>query len=226
MSKPLKNKRHAANGVWVWLCVGLCAPAHGSTVGKVIARLKQQKEQENQGSPQSPPSPPAQNFSPAMAAPPKAEGMPKLPTTPLLWSIIGIDADLQAVLVYQGKAYVAQAHAPRSRMGPWWIESVGPQGVVLVLHDNPKAAPQVLQAPERGAAIEPYALSLGVYRASAVVATAAPAQTLRLNTSPSAFSALWTAKEGDPLWLGTVPSDPKSGPLPPNLNPGPAPKQP
>jgi hypothetical protein len=224
MSKLAKNKLSAPNGVWVWLCVGLCAPVHGSTVGKMIARLKQQKELENSGSHQSAAN--AQNISPAGAAPDKPLGMPKLPIAPLLWSLIGLDEDLQAVLVYQGKAYVAQANMPRSRMGPWWIESVTQQGVLLVLHDNPKAAPLMLHAPERGASIEPYALSLGVYRTTAVAAAAGPQQALRLNSGPSAISALWTAKEGDPLWLGTVPSDPKSGPLPDNFNPGPAPKQP
>jgi hypothetical protein len=227
MSKPSKNKRAWSGGAWLWVCASLFAPAQGATVAEIIARMKQQKEQDSLGR--------GPNTGPE--TPLKEQGMPKLPTTPLLWSLIGVDDDLQAVLVYQGRAYVAQANMPRSRMGPWWIESVSAQGVVLQLHAKPKAAPLVLAAPERGAAIEPYAQSLGVYRAPAVMAMGASAlsQSVRMNSASSAFSALWTSKETEPLLLGTLPSDPQSGPLPDgaarpklpaDLNPGLVPKRP
>jgi hypothetical protein len=143
-------------------------------------------------------------------------GMTKLPATPLLWSIIGANDDLQAVLVYQGKAYVALAQMPRTQMGPWWIESITPNGVALSMQANPKAPALVLPAPERGAAIEPYALSLGVYRTlgSTAVTGTSLSQSVRVNSASSAYSALWTAADTEPLMLGTTPSDPQSGPLP------------
>ena len=109
MCKPSNSK---ALGLGLaWACISLCAPVQGATVAEVIARMKQQREQESLGA------------SPSGAVPKasKKVGMGKLPTAPLLWSIIGANDDMQAVLVYQGKAYVAQAHMPRTQMGPWWI---------------------------------------------------------------------------------------------------------
>lgn len=223
MSKPSKNERVWPGSAWLCVCVSLCASAQAATVAETIARMKQQKEQDLMG--RSPNAGPAANSK---------GGMPKLPTKPLLWSLIGMDEDLQAVLVYQGKAYLAKAKMPRTRMGPWWIESVSAQGVELTLHANPKAGSQLLAAPERGAAIEPYALRLGVYRTPTVMALGASAQSqsVRMN---SAFSALWTAKESEPLLLGIPPSDPMSGPLPQGaaradlpvqLNPGLEPNRP
>ena len=204
MFKPSKNKL-----LWHGLacaCISLCAPVQGATVAEVIARMKQQREHESMG-------------GRPVGSEPKATkkmGMTKLPTAPLLWSIIGANDDLQAVLVYQGKAYVAQANMLRTQMGPWWIESITPNGVALSLQAQPKAPALVLPAPERGAAIEPYALSLGVYRTlgSTAVAGAALAQSVRVNSASSAYSALWTAADTEPLMLGTTPSDPQSGPLP------------
>ena len=206
MSKPSKNKNAWLGVAGVCVSASLCAPVQGATVAEVIARMKQQKEQESMG-------------GRPVGSEPKATkkmGMTKLPAVPLLWSIIGANDDLQAVLVYQGKAYVAQAHMPRTQMGPWWIESITPNGVALSLQAQPKAPALVLPAPERGAAIEPYALSLGVYRTlgSTAVAGSSLSQSVRVNSASSAYSALWTAADTEPLMLGTTPSDPQSGPLP------------
>jgi hypothetical protein len=201
MCKPSNSK---ALGLGLaWACISLCATAQGATVAEVIARMKQQREQESLGA------------SPSGAVPKasKKVGIGKLPTAPLLWSIIGANDDIQAVLVYQGKAYVAQAHMPRTQMGPWWIESISANGVVLSLQTHPKATPLVLPAPERGAAIEPYALGLGVYRSQASTAVTGSAQ-LPAARASSAQSALWTATDTEPLVLGTTPSDPQGGPLP------------
>lgn len=233
MPKRLKNNWRAPSVMWVGLCLALSAPVHGSTVGKMIAHMKQQKEfgnwgqGQNQNQSQNPNSAPAQRSSPTGAAG-KPVDMPKLPTTPMLWSLMGMGEELQAVLVYQGKAYVAKANMPRSRMGPWWIQAVSAQGVELVLHDKPKAEPLVLLSPERGGSIETYAMDIGVYHARAALAGAATAQTTtpRMNTASNGFTALWGAKEGDPLWMGNGPADPQTGPLPDNLNPGPVPKKP
>lgn len=219
MPKPSKNKGAWPGGWWVCIGMCLCAPAQGVTVAEIIAHMKQQKQQESMGRPP--------NAVPAAPSKSVVE-MPKLPTAPLLWSIIGIGEDLQAVLVYEGKAYVAQSTSPRSRMGPWWIESVSAQGVVLRLQANPKAAALVLNAPVRGMSIEPYALRLGVYPTTPVLPVGAPAQSpaARMSSPTNPLSALWFSKDSDPLLLGTLPSDPQSGPLPANLNPGLAPKSP
>ena len=219
MPKRSKNKGAGPSG---WgLCIGvcLCAPAQGVTVAEMIAHMKQQKQLESMG--RSP------NAAPAALSKSEVE-MPKLPTAPLLWSISGMGEDLQAVLVYQGRAYMAQSRSPRSRMGPWWIESVSAQGVVLKLHANPKAAALVLNAPERGMPIEPIALRLGVYPTTPVLPVGALAQSpaARVSSPTNPLSALWFSKDSDPLLLGALPSDPQSGPLPANLNPGLVPKSP
>jgi len=215
MSKRFNHKWIALGGLalWAWVFVG--ATASGATLAELIARLKQQKEQETLGR--------VPNASPSPAIKEAIEA--RLPSAPLLWSISGLDDDLQAVLVYQGKAYVARANGPRIRMGPWWIESISPHRVLLNAHDKPAALPLVLEAPQRGAAIEPYAMSLGLYRTVNAISPTASAQppTARAQQSGE-FSPLWPP--GEPMLLGTLPSDPSSGPLPSNLKPGPVSKRP
>ena len=209
----------------VWLCAGLMghasALAQNPSVADLIDRLKQKKEQEVLGTPAPKPDKanatrPSQRF--------------QMPSPPMLWSISGINNELEAVLIYQGKAHVATSSKLPMRIGPWQVDSISAQGVIIHSLIKPADPPLEINAPASGAAIQAYATRLGVNQAPSGAGELMnlTGQPILVNAaSSSAFSAQWTNNESAAVLFGTRPSPPpNSGPLPPKTIEGVTPPKP
>ena len=150
--EPTQRSTHRVS-VWaggsagLYLCVCLYAgaqPTVPKTLGDLIVQSKRQQE-----ATRFPMPPPKQTPGPAPNNAP-----------PMLWSLTGSNHQLVAEVLYRETVYVLRLHEGERDIGPWVVQTYGPQGLHLAPAWGPasggKTEELFLPAPRMGTSVSRY----------------------------------------------------------------------
>ena len=115
--RPMKISRESA------LLVALCAVfnLHAETLGDLIDREKSSRQLETKDKPIQLPKKMTNTKSNS-----------RFDRVPLLWSLYGMDQQLQAILIYENKAYVVRyGESNSTKIGPWSVIKMSYSGLQL-----------------------------------------------------------------------------------------------
>ena len=175
------NKRLGMLMVLLVLTIQAQAQAQNTSVGELIEKSKAARAAELMGKP----------TKPIGDANNKRKEIKPL-VKPKVWSIAGLDEDIEAVLVHEQKAHVIRnAKLPYS-LGGWLVTSIKPQEVWIKEAKNKAATSlvMVLPAPSKDTSLEAFAIDLNIQLEPEEMANfqnlpLAPNQVSQLATQPA-----------------------------------------
>ena len=147
-----KNKNHKLAWFTLLLWAGVLH-AQNTSVGELIEKTKAARAAELMGS----------SSKNKDAAAHKSKAPPVL-VKPKVWSIAGVNDDLEAVLVSQEKAYLIRASKLPATLGPWQVTSIKEQEVWIKEANATKSAKQIiaLEGPSKDTSLEGFAQALNI----------------------------------------------------------------
>ena len=84
--------------------------------------------------------------------------------TPLLWTLVGMNSQMVAEIIYKEKVHTLHLHQGQIQIGPWLVDRYGASGLYLVPAKTSRKTPSVpslfLPAPTSGASLEQFATAL------------------------------------------------------------------
>ena len=175
-----KNKNH--NPAWLMLLLWAgVLHAQNTSVGELIEKTKAARAAELMGS-----------YSKNNNAGAHKSKAPQVLVKPKVWSIAGVNNDLEAVLVSQEKAYLIRSSKLPASVGAWQVTNIKGQEVWIKDSSKTKSATQVLtlDAPSKDSALEGFAQTLNIQMAldefgALQSMTPAPNQISMLATQPA-----------------------------------------
>jgi hypothetical protein len=135
------------------------------TLGDLIDQAKRNKSL-NSGNGAADPFPPMSGTKPSKPATKNAATADTEDPAdkPMLWSLVGMNSQMVAEIIYKEKVHTLLLHNGEKRIGPWLVERYGASGLYLVPAKTSRKTPNTpglfLAAPTSGTSVQKYASAL------------------------------------------------------------------